>query len=43
LGTGSSLLKFNNPEAQGTYIDLDLKALPATIKEEDLKKVAGVK
>ena len=42
LGTGNTLNKFNQ-ETKGDIIDLDLKALPPTTDQDELKKIANVK
>lgn len=43
LGVGNSLLKFQSQETNGAIVDLDLKQIPANIKEEDVKNIASVK
>ena len=43
-GTGESIQKhFDADPSKNTIIDLDLKGLPPTVQESDLKKYAGVK
>jgi hypothetical protein len=44
LGIGESMQKhFDADPTKNTIIDLDLKGLPPTVQESDLKKLAGVK
>jgi len=43
LGLGNTLNKYKDANKQSVVVDYNLKGLPETIKEEDLKKIAGVK
>jgi hypothetical protein len=43
LGTGNTFLKYQGQDVGSTLIDFDLKALPPNIKEDEIKKIAGVK
>ena len=44
LGTGESMQKhFEADNSKNQVIDLDIKGLPPTIQELDIKKIAGVK
>jgi hypothetical protein len=41
LGTGNALSRFHDADdAKNTLIDLDLKGLPSSAKEEEIKKLA---
>lgn len=43
LGTGDTISKYQQAQAQSTIVDFDLKGLPEATQPEDLKKIAAVK